>query len=223
MKTSNIIIIAFAIFILAGMLILFVDSKQHKKKSAENISLKEFALPAFSVVVAEKGSDLHLNYSDSTFIEVEYLKDKPVPEKIYKISNDTLYVYGGLRTFVKCKEVKTFVGNNAKWTGITSSLFDSLTVKISGGWLQISNNSTKETEKQDTFKHLSIYANTGYVNIQNLNLENLSLVLDSALVDINSYAKFAQIKLSNNAKVNCFNKLGTLTVEKDSTSEFRAN
>lgn len=223
MKTSNIIIIAFAIFILAGMLILFVDSKQHKKKSAENISIKEFALPPFSVVVAEKGSDLHLNYSDSTFIEVEYLKDKPVPEKLYKVSNDTLYVYGGLRTFVKCKEVKKFVGNNAKWTGINSLMFDSLNVKISGGSLQISNYSENGTHKQDAFKHLSIYTNTGYVSIHDLNLEKLLVVSDSALIEINSYAKVAHIKLSNNAKVNCFNKLGTLTVEKDSTSEFRAN
>ena len=82
MKTSNIIIIAFATFVLVGVLILFVDAKQHKTKNDNNFSYKEFSLPAFSVVVAEKGSDLHVDQSDSR--KTSYAKTIPLN---YNLSN----------------------------------------------------------------------------------------------------------------------------------------
>ena len=58
MKTSNIIITAFAILIVGGMLFLFADSIKHKDEEKNKISYKEYPLPSFKVIVAEEASDI---------------------------------------------------------------------------------------------------------------------------------------------------------------------
>ena len=57
MKASRIIIISFCIFIVGGMLIMYIDARQHKKQTDNSISKKEYVLPSFNVVVAEQGID----------------------------------------------------------------------------------------------------------------------------------------------------------------------
>ena len=51
MKTSNIIITAFAILIVGGMLFLFADSIKHKDEEKNKISYKEYPLPDRKSVV----------------------------------------------------------------------------------------------------------------------------------------------------------------------------
>ena len=129
MKASRIIIIAFCIFIVGGMLILYIDAWQHKKKSSNSITKKEYVLPSFNVVVAEQGADLHLYYSDSSKIAVEYIKEKKTPAKLYTVSHDTLYVYKGLRLFASCKNIRSIIGHNVFWMGVSNFEPDSLTIK----------------------------------------------------------------------------------------------
>ena len=222
MKTSNIIIIAFATFILAGMLILFVDSKQHKKKQKDAISFKEYALPAFSVVVAEKGSDVHFDKSDSTFIKVEYLREKTTPKKLYEVKNDTLYVYGGLRTFVKCPNFKSIIGNKPFWVGLKNFLPDTLTIKINGGRLNFNTYDFTKTKVNQKPINLSVFAtDSAYLNIQNLYLQDLSITLNNANIDISCPSKYASLKLENKARIDCFDSFENLIIQKDTSSVFR--
>jgi hypothetical protein len=227
MKTSNIIIIALASFIVAGMLILFVDAKLHIKNLKTNVSYKEFVLPAFSVIVAEKGSNLHLDQSDSTFIKVEYLKDKPVPKKMYKVSNDTLYVYGGLRTFVKCPIITSFIGNKPFWVGLNGfKQVHFLSIKMYGGKLNFNANKSKHNLKNDIQKlvNLEVIANdSAYLNIKNLKLQNLSIALNNAQIEMNCPSKNATLKLENYARMSCYNNFENLTVQKDTSSVFGTN
>ena len=72
MKTSNIIITAFAIFITGTIFFLFADSQRYVEDVKNNVSYKEFTLSAFSVIVAERGSDVHIDHSDSTLMTVSY-------------------------------------------------------------------------------------------------------------------------------------------------------
>jgi hypothetical protein len=149
MKTSNIIRIAFATFILGGILILFVDGKKNRNSNNNNFNnkqnnyteedgnfrYKEFPLQEFSVVVAEKGSNLHLDQSDSRIIKVQYDINKPTPAKLYEITNDTLHIYKGLKLFVKCKNITAIIGNKPLWVGVNNFTPDSMTLKMSGGVL----------------------------------------------------------------------------------------
>ena len=146
MKTSNIIIIAFAVFILGSTIFLFADSKNHKNHKNETRTdavLKSSPLQDFSVVVAEESSDIHLNQATTNSIAVEFLKDKTVKKQMYKLQNDTLYVYGGLRTFVDCKNVKSIIVNKAFWVGLNGFNQDSLNLNAKGGRIVFESNDVK--------------------------------------------------------------------------------
>lgn len=143
MKTSNIIIIAFAVFILGSTIFLFADSKNHKNETRSDAVLKSSPLQDFSVVVAEESSDIHLNQATTNSIAVEFLKDKVQNKQMYKLVNDTLYVYGGLRTFVTCKNVKSIILNKAFWVGLNGFKQDSLNLNAKGGRIVFESNDVK--------------------------------------------------------------------------------
>lgn len=143
MKTSNIIIIAFAVFILGSTIFLFADSKNHKNETRSDAVLKSSPLQDFSVVVAEDSSDIHLNQATTNSIAVEFLKDKVLKKQMYKLVNDTLYVYGGLRTFVTCKNVKSIILNKAFWVGVNGFQQDSLNINVNGGRIVFESNDVK--------------------------------------------------------------------------------
>lgn len=145
MKISRIIIISFAVFVIGSLLILFIDSKNHKKDEVKGAQLKSFPLHNFSVVVAEKSSDVHLNQSDKNEIAVEFLKDKLVKKQMFKLLNDTLYVYGGLRTFVDCKKIKSLIVHKAFWLGVNNFKLDSLNIDVTGGQVIFSANDKDKT------------------------------------------------------------------------------
>jgi len=143
MKTSNIIIIAFAVFILGSTIFLFADSKNHKNETRSDAVLKSSPLQDFSVVVAEDSSDIHLNQATTNSIAVEFLKDKVLKKQMYKLVNDTLYVYGGLRTFVGCKKLKSIIVNKAFWVGLNGFNQDSLNLNAKGGRIVFESNDVK--------------------------------------------------------------------------------
>ncbi len=224
MKTSNIIILAFVIFIVSGMLFLFIDAKEHKKKVENNIKFKEFPLPAFSVIVAEKGSDLHINQSDSTNVKIEYVKDKKTPSKIYEVVNDTLHIYGGLRTFVKCKQITQIIGNNPIWVGVNDFAPDSLTIKINGGKFHFNTNRGINEHRKYNQKefNLGIIANdSALIVIDNARFLRLSIKSDNAKIINNCCVKYANATLSNKAEFLSLDKIENLVVEKDSTCQVR--
>jgi hypothetical protein len=140
MKKSNIILLAFGLFLVGGMLTLYIDSVQHHNQTNQGTSMtKKVDLPAFSVIVAEKGSDLHIQQSDSNLLAIEYFKDNKIPSKLYTLSGDTLHVYAGLRLFVKCRNLHSVIGNSHKWVGINRFDAEVLHVKMHGGELNINN------------------------------------------------------------------------------------
>lgn len=216
MKTSNIIIVAFATFVLGGMLIKYVDAKQHKTiKAEDNFTEKEYPLPAFSVVVAEVGSDLHLDQSDSRLIKVQYDKRKKTPTKLYVVKNDTLHIYKGLRMFVKCKNLTSFIGNKPFWVGVDNFNSDSMTIKMNGGEVFLTYDKHKGSKK---FANMSIIANdSAKVHINDIPLRNLSVKSNNAKVTIYCSAKFANVTLTNSATVSGLININNITVQKDST------
>jgi len=222
MKTSNIIIIAFAILIVSGMLFLFADSKKYKEEEKNKISFKEFSLSQFDVIVAEKGSDVHIDRSDSTKIKIEYVRGKKTPSKLYEVINDTLHVYGGLRTFVKCKQITQIISKKTFWVGVGNFAPDSLIIKMNGGQLCFNNESKKTYRFNAKAFNVRIAANdSASVNISNARLGNLSVTLNNAKVINNCDVTNVNAKLSNKAAFISLDNIGKLIVEKDIACQVR--
>ena len=221
MKASRIIIIAFCIFIVGGMLILYIDAKQHKKKTDNSITKKEYVLPSFNVVVAEQGTDLHLDYSDSNKIAVEYIKEKKTPAKLYTVSHDTLYVYKGLRLFASCKNIRSIIGHNVFWMGVSNFEPDSLTIKMTGGKIICSNNFSKAKKQISKNINVGVFASdSAFIELNNLNTNRLTVRLNNAEVDFNSRLNRLQAKLVNHAGLRMNAKqLLDIKIEKDTSSK----
>lgn len=219
MKTSNKIIVAFATFILGGMLLLFVDAKQNKIKMANDLTFKEYSLPAFSVVVAENGSELHVDQSESRIIKVQYNKNKHTPIKLYEVTNDTLHIYSGLCLFVKCPKISAIIGNKPLWVGVNNFSPDSITIKMNGGKL-FWNDYDYKPKKIEGIVNIGLITNdSAYVQIRNIKLLNISVKSNNSEVNILSSPKYSTFKLENHSKIFCYDSFDKLTVKKDTTSK----
>jgi len=224
MKTSNIIITAFAILIVSSMLFLFIDAKDHKKKMENNFTYKEYPLHSFKVVVAEKGSDLHIDRSESTIIKIEFAKDKKKPSKLYKVSNDTLYVYGGLKMFVTCKNVTAIIGNKPFWVGVNNFAPDSLTIRMNGGQLAFNVYVEKTYKINQKLINLGIIANdSASIEIKNAILNNLTVRSDNAVVTNFCNIKRLNAKLINKAGFISLDSIESSIIKKDISSQVQIN
>lgn len=213
MKTSKIIIIAFFTFIIAGMLTLFTSSKMHEKYTEQNIYHKDFALPEFSVIVAEKGADIHIDHSDTTKVSIECFRNRKVPSKMYEIVSDTLHIYGGLRTFVKCKNIKSIVTHNAFWVGLFRFRPDSLTINATGGNFYFDNNGINEKSF-----NIGITAKEyAFVEIKNINGNNISFKSNNSSLSLQCKINALSAKLANHASLSS-SMPQTVQLERDSSS-----
>ena len=219
MKTSNIIITALAILITGAIFFLVADSKRHVEEEKNKISYKEYPLPSFRVIVAEAGSDIHVDRSDSTFMRVEYVKGVKAPAKLYEVIHDTLHVYNGLRAFIKCKQISQIVGKNHLWINVSHFEPDSLTVKITGGRFIYNNDGAKKYTINARKYDMNIIVNdSALVYLNNSKLGNLTIKLNNAFVNNYCETKSLNAKLTHGAKLYSKDNNRVIAIEKDKTS-----
>jgi len=217
MKTSNIIITAFAILLVGSMFFLFADTVKHTKDEIAKISFKEYPLSNnFKVIVAEKGSDVNIVRSDTTSMRIEYITGKKVPAKLYEVINDTLHVYGGLRTFVKCDNITTVIGKHQWWFGVYNFAPESMKLRLTGGTATYSNEGVKEKP----FDIDLAVSDSATIEIKNVNLRNLIVAIDKAHVNLNCYVRNISGKVQNHGGMTGIQSARNIVVQRDSTSNF---
>lgn len=224
MKKSNIIIIAFGLFLVGGMLTLYVDSKYHNyEKDQEMTKNKEILLPLFSVIVAEKGSDLHIEQSDTNKLSIEYFPDKKIPSKLYAVSGDTLHVYMGLRMFVKCRNLNTVIGKKHKWVGINDFMTDALNIRMSGGEMYYNNEILVNKNYKDKIEPklidiTIIGKDSAQINLQNMMIGNLNIKSDSSTMNIYGQIRIINADLSHQSNLRILSNYDLIKVTRDHTS-----
>ena len=217
MKTSNIIITAFAILLVGSMFFLFADTKKHIKDEIAKISFKEYPLAnSFKVIVAEKGSDVNIVRSDTTSMRIEYITGKKVPAKLYEIINDTLHVYGGLRTFVKCNNITTVIGKHQWWFGVYNFAPELMKLRLIGGTATYSN---KGVEEKPFDIDLAV-SDSASIEIKNVNIRNLSVTVDKAHVNLDCRIQNISGNVQNHGGMTGIQSARNITVQRDSTSNF---
>lgn len=93
MKTSNIIITSFLIFLFGGIILLYIGSKYYKPyNDPSNYLSEEKTLSSFSVVVAEPGAIFNLITEKENKINQTYLKGTVPNISSYAVRNDTLFI-----------------------------------------------------------------------------------------------------------------------------------
>jgi hypothetical protein len=216
MKTSNIIITAFAILLVGSMFFLFADAVKHTKEEIAKISFKEYPLPSFKVIVAEKGSDVNIVRSDTTSMRIEYITGKKVPAKMYEVINDTLFVYGGLRTFVKCDNITTVIGRHQWWFGVYEFAPELIKLCMTGGTATYSNEGIKEKP----FDIDLAACDSASIEIHNVNMRNLNVTADNAHVKLDCHIQNIVGKVKNYSNLTGIQSAQNITVQRDTTSNF---
>ena len=219
MKTSKIIIIAFFSLIIAGMLALFINTKNHNENFKKNYFNKEFRLPSFSVIVAEQGADINVNKSDSNSISIEYIKNEKAPAKLYSIQNDTLHIYNGLRMFIKGNKINTVIGQNARWVEIVPFTTDSLILKSKGGRLYLRNATLNETKGRIKISCIGITAtDSAEVGISEVDLKNITVYSSNSEVKLNCRINSMKSIIEHKARFTSYYTPEVIDVKRDSTS-----
>jgi hypothetical protein len=218
MKTSNIIITAFAILLVGSMFFLFADTVKHAKDEIAKISFKEYPLAKkFKVIVAEKGSDVNIARSGTTSMQIEYIAGKKVPAKMYEVVNDTLFVYGGLRTFVKCDNITTVIGRHQWWFGVYNFSPDLIKLRSAGGTATYSNEGIEEKPFD-----IDLTACDGAsIEIHNVNLRNLNVTGDKAHVKLDCHIQNIVGKVKNHSSLTGIQSALNITIQRDTTSNLQ--
>jgi len=216
MKTSLKISIVFAIFLVVSTLFLFTDAIKHNKEEIAKISFKEYTLPSFKVIVAEKGSDVNIVRSDSTLIKIEYVKGKKVPAKLYEVIDDTLHVYGGLRSFVKCDNITSVIGKHQWWFGIFKFAPKLIKLRLTGGTATYSN---LGIEEKPFDIDLAVY-DSATIDVKNMNLKNLNVTVDSGHVNLDCHIQNITGNIKGHSSLKGIQSGQNITVRRDTTSNF---
>ncbi len=219
MKISNIIALALSVIVIASILVLFTDAKNHENYKDPNIEMKTFSLSEFSVIVVGQGADVHVDYAKSNSIEVEYFKNKLLKMQVYRLQNDTLFLHSGLRTFVKVNNLKLIQAHNPGWIGVGIFNLDSLQIDIAGGYLEL----RKIDDKKSKIKNLTINT-SDYARVvaSETEVEYLSLkATDKSTCDFWGKCKNVNAALKTNSDVFFKHNPENLQIERDKESSFR--
>ncbi|VBB45648.1 hypothetical protein TRIP_D310043 [uncultured Paludibacter sp.] len=222
MKKSNIILILLASFIIASILIFYINGKTHEGKIEMNAknNFKVVNIADFTTLVANDGSDIHFIKSDTAKLKIELDDKKSLSKQLFEVKNDTLYVYKGARMFAYGNNLKSVVSKKAYWIGIHAYNTDSLKMNLQDGEVYINYGEGSTS----TYKYIEIQSKdsakiriTGNVSVE-------KMVLNTNSTNIQLYnGSFQTIvgMLENHSKLQCMsvmNTINNLQIKKDSTS-----
>ena len=232
MKTSNIIISAFFIFLLAGMLTLTISAKSHEKDATKEYMENAFSnvtrLPAFSVIVGQPGSIFHIQQSSDNKIEMKYYNIINLKSNAYRISNDTLYFSDSdkrdtVSYRIFCNNVNTVQGKPKSTVYIDSYISKSLNVSTDNGILYLSNENLNIKDYKNKVYNISIAAvNGSFVQVHKSDINNLDVELIKSRLEmpLSSVQSFKAVLRKESSIDNFTSPLNT-QVNRDVSSIFR--
>lgn len=230
MKTSTILLLTYFGLLLAGVMALFIASKNLPAKYPEPYTV-DFAtygrgLPNYSVVVLEDGAKCQLIFADSYLVEWDVLHDsinKGVPAFV---RNDTLYVTntptGNTWNYrITAKSVQSVYVKKGACVRLYNPAQDELSVFVNDGEciLDTTHNQPK-ADRMYKKLHLKIQAiNDSRVEIKSW-IRELTVQLDSSNLSVNSttYVGQSNLSLKNTSRVTMNTPPTNLSYQKDSLS-----
>lgn len=205
MKRSNILLITFFSLVFVSILYLYITAKNNEKQNSSNIVKSEYALPPFSVVVAESGSQVSIQLSDTSSLVARFVGVKKDNEKPFIVRNDTLFIlankvnqaiikqpdiYYGKGVFIDlyCQSVNAVVGKANSRVHIQNSSLDSLSVLSLGGLMSVNTNDKSPDSSISECCYTVSACKGGTVDFSGVKMASLVIELDSAIMSVNKSA-----------------------------------
>ncbi|MGC3978907.1 MAG: hypothetical protein QM751_12210 [Paludibacteraceae bacterium] len=226
MKKSNIIIIAFAAFVVISTLIFYIDGKKNEGKSKfSNADYKTIQLTEFSVVVAGQNADIHILQSDSNKLRVAFSKESPLGKSLYKIANDTLHLYQGNTLYAYGNNIRSIIAQKRANISIEKITSDTLKINLTGSYLYLNYHG----KEKYLLKQVELQAqDSAEVNISgNISIEKFVCYSNNSTIGL-FQGKFRSIEadLKNNSQLQFLSSsegTNNLQIKKDSTCNINMN
>lgn len=222
MKTTNIIIFSFLIFLFGGITLLYIGSKYYKEVDcSDDLVNQEKIVAPFSVIVAEPGASFHLKNGKEYKILQNYKKDTVPNFAPFVVRNDTLFMSAikpgrikeesSVVPVVFCKNVKYIIGKENTNINVDNYETDSLFINIQKAKLFL---------EYDKIVFVSLNSKNSSVYFSGNNLEKINLQLDKTKMDIISEKNIKSISgsLKNACELNC-SVDGKINLEVDKSSK----
>lgn len=224
MKTSNIIITSFLIFLFGGIILLYIGSKYYKTNDdPSNFISEEKKISSFSVVVAEPGAIFNLITEKENKIKQTYLKGTVPNISSYTVRNDTLFIFskkpkpGKVKhalnvTEVFCINVKSIVtkeNSNVRLLGLQA---DTLNITMKKSHL--------EGREFNKVAFLFVEGQNSDIYLNGKKMDKIEVKLDKTLLNINSKENIKSISgnLKNTSTLDCSSSL-KVNLESDKSSK----
>ncbi|MDR2628061.1 MAG: hypothetical protein LBC40_08530 [Dysgonamonadaceae bacterium] len=211
MKTSNYIVIAFVVFIIGGILVLFITDKNHEEKCLSDT----YPLDGFSVIVAEPGARFQVRNEAKDFIELCAMGEKKVPVDLYRIDNDTLFLSSNS---IAWKTVTVFCSGLSSINAKDSSRV--LLKDFRSGNLHIEADRAHVSIEYSHLPDVSIIAgNESHIKIQNTKASSTDIHGNHSFVYLYSSAiDSLSVTLMNKTSFSAYdNRINTMLIRKDQT------
>lgn len=206
MKTSNIILISFLVFLFGGITLLYIGSKYYNGINHKaDFAIQEKKTAPFSVLVAEPGAYLVMKNGKEFSISQSYKKDRTPNFAPFEVRNDTLFVSTVksrkdgewfIVPEVYCKNVKSIIAKEQTNVSLKNYQADSLFVNLNKSNLSGDLNKTV---------FVSFTSKDSYVRFKGENIQKLKLQLDKTELNIDSKKSIDTIlgSLKNKSMLNC--------------------
>lgn len=222
MKTSNIIIASFLIFLFSGIILLYIGSKYYKSyDDPSNFTVKEKELASFSVVVAQSGAVFELSNGKQNKISQHYLKGTSPNISSFEVRNDTLFISSQepKNDELKHRKNMTEVFCSAKINSISAKDNSSIKMTAFADTLNITMNKSSLEWRFDKTKHVSIQSENSSIYLDGDNIETAAITLDKTELFLKSKnaTKYLSGALKNGSNLEGVIN-GKIDIEKDASS-----
>ncbi len=220
MKTSNIIITSFLIFLFSGIILLYMGSKYYDNPT--NFLSEEKPLSSFSVVVAEPGTIFNLKSGKENKAHQLYLKGTVPNITSFEVRNDTLFIsskelkkdeviHTKNVTEVFCINTKSIVAKENSVIRLLGLQADTLNLAIRKShleWRGFTKVALLYVEGQDS-----------YVFLEGKKLDKIDVKLDKTQLNIDSKKNVKSIsgKIKNTSTFDCPSSM-VVNLESDKSS-----
>jgi hypothetical protein len=226
MKTSKIIFFSLIGAITLGILLVFVNITI-KAHSHPVIAVNKQTLPAFKVMYIND-CRFNLEQSDSSFMEIKFLKNTAAPSPDYKIKGDTLVISGFYQTQGRESYPSIKIFSTDSLYSIILKNSDITIKKILSAKLNLDMDNSaiwfnQDSVKRSSFNDLEVLAkNHSVIDATSFKIENLSINLQKSHADLAILAGKINGTASDSSIVSV-HVSGEISLKADRSSTLRIN
>lgn len=233
MKTSNILLLTYFGLLLAGILALFIISKNGEDQNVlayqKNFVSKQMDLPDFSVVVLQDSAKCKLIVADSNNVTWQLPKKSTAKTMPLFVRNDTLYVqksYTGNTwdMLIQCKTLKEVITTQGCCVRIVDPNLKNLRLIGNGGEIFVENEHPEINNKIVENLVLDVRATSQTSITISVPMKKLTTTLSHASIDVKQVYTKTQamvLTLKDTASAQIYGCPSNITLVKDTTSWYR--